>query len=116
MKVLTLGTYDAILGMDWLEEHSPMTMDWRACFIEIPTPAGPLRLVGHNAASTMCETINNIQLQGLCSKGAISHVIHLCMVEPTAEPSAPTPDCIQQVLNDFPDVFAEPTGLPPWRD
>lgn len=27
MKVLALGTYDAILGMDWLEEHGPMTVD-----------------------------------------------------------------------------------------
>ena len=29
MKVLELGTYDAILGMDWLEQNSPMTVDWK---------------------------------------------------------------------------------------
>ena len=28
MRVLNLGAYDAILGMDWLKKHSPMVTDW----------------------------------------------------------------------------------------
>ena len=28
MRVLDLSTYDAILGFDWLETHSPMQCDW----------------------------------------------------------------------------------------
>lgn len=92
-----------------------MIVDWCAHFIKIPMPAGPLRLVGHDASLTSCESINNIQLHGLCSKGAISHLVHLCVVVPATESSAPTPACIQQVLDEFPDVFAEPTGLPPRR-
>lgn len=27
LKILPLGTYDVILGMDWLESHSPMQVD-----------------------------------------------------------------------------------------
>lgn len=27
-RILPLGNYDAILGMDWLEMHSPMKIDW----------------------------------------------------------------------------------------
>ena len=115
LKVLTLGNYDAILGMDWLEEHSPMVVEWRARFIEIPTPAGPLRLTGQDASSTRCESINFVQLQGLCSQGSVSHIIHLCVVAPDAETTTPIPDCIQKVIEEFPDIFAEPTGLPPRR-
>ncbi|XP_048570454.1 uncharacterized protein LOC125551359 [Triticum urartu] len=111
LKVLPLGTYDAILGMGWLEEHSPMTVDWRARFIETITLAGPIRLNGHDAASVVCETINSIQLQSLCSNGAVSHIIHLCMIAPE-ESTAPVPDCIQKVVDDFADVFSEPKGLP----
>ena len=40
MKILTLSTYDVILGMDWLEAHIPMTIDWRAKFIQFATPGG----------------------------------------------------------------------------
>lgn len=115
LKVLELGTYDAILGMDWLEEHSPMVVDWRARFIEIPTLAGPLRLVGHDASATTYESINTIQQQGLCSRGAILHVVHLCMAAPAQAATTPIPGCIQRVLDEFPDDFIEPTGLPPWR-
>lgn len=28
MRVLNLGVYDAVLGVDWLAEHSPMHCDW----------------------------------------------------------------------------------------
>uniref|UniRef100_A0A453T3Y2 Uncharacterized protein n=1 Tax=Aegilops tauschii subsp. strangulata TaxID=200361 RepID=A0A453T3Y2_AEGTS len=42
-------------------------------------------------------------------------VVHLCMVAPAPESSTPVPDCIQRVLDEFPDVFTEPTGLPPRR-
>ena len=82
LKVLALGTYDVILGMDWLEEHNLMQIDWRARFIEIPTPAGPLRLMGHDAASTSCQAINSLQLQNPCSNGSITHVIHIYVVAP----------------------------------
>ena len=62
MKVRALGTNDAILGMDWLEEHSPMTVDWRAKLIEIPSSEGPIRLRGHEATSSTCTVINALQL------------------------------------------------------
>jgi hypothetical protein len=29
LKVLPLQCYDIILGMDWLEQHSPMVVDWK---------------------------------------------------------------------------------------
>lgn len=41
MKVLQLGAYDAILGMDWLEDHSPMNVDWRGKRLLISTASGP---------------------------------------------------------------------------
>ncbi|XBI16288.1 hypothetical protein VPH35_058570 [Triticum aestivum] len=34
LKVLPLGSYDIILGMDWLESHSPMQVDWVKRYIE----------------------------------------------------------------------------------
>lgn len=55
MKVLSLGTYDAILGMDWLEVHSPMTVDWTAKSAIINTQTGAVHIQGHPTAKTSLE-------------------------------------------------------------
>jgi hypothetical protein len=44
MRVLPLGAYDAVLGMDWLESHSPMTVDWVLKFMEVPCQGKMVRL------------------------------------------------------------------------
>jgi hypothetical protein len=44
MRVLPLGAYDAVLGLDWLESHSPMTVDWVLKFMEVPYQGKMVRL------------------------------------------------------------------------
>lgn len=34
--ILPLGSYDMIIGMDWLEALSPMKVDWRSRWMSIP--------------------------------------------------------------------------------
>ena len=48
LKNLPLGAFNAILGMDWLEEHNP-NIDWIGKSLTIETPAGAIRLQGHRA-------------------------------------------------------------------
>ena len=36
MRVLDLGGYDAVLGIDWLNKFSPMTCQWQEKWLEIP--------------------------------------------------------------------------------
>lgn len=116
MKILSLGTYDAILGMDWLEVHSPMAVDWKKKTLVLSTSSRPIFLQGHGSAST-CSTINSAQLLALYHAGALSHAVQLCLVQEdtTDTDQSPIPDCIQQVLLEFKDLFQEPKGLPPWR-
>lgn len=83
MKILPLRTYNAILGMDWLESHNPMTVDWKGKSLVLTTPAGPAFLRG-DASSVQFLQINSVQ-----------------MME------------IQAVLMEFDDIFQEPTELPP---
>jgi hypothetical protein len=33
-KIIDIGAYDLFLGMDWLEQFSPMTCDWMTKWIE----------------------------------------------------------------------------------
>lgn len=115
MKVLALGTYDAILGMDWLKAHSPMQVDWRAKCLEFSTSEGTVCLRGHESNSTDCFMINSIQLQSLCKQQAITHIVQICATTEEATFNSPVPEIVQQVIDAFPDVFGEPTGLPPRR-
>ena len=107
--------YDAILGMDWLEEHSPMTVDWKAKHIAIPSDQGPISLKGHDAKSTECLLINNLQLQGLCNNYAVAYIVQLHAIPSNGEPNDATPECIKEILAEFEDVFGEPSELPPRR-
>jgi predicted aspartyl protease len=36
LRVLPMSSYDMILGMDWLEQHSPMRVHWRQKWLDIP--------------------------------------------------------------------------------
>jgi hypothetical protein len=36
LRVLPLAAYDVIIGMDWLEQHSPMKVHWKEKWMEIP--------------------------------------------------------------------------------
>ena len=112
MKVLSHGTYDAILGMDWLEQNSPMTVDWKGKHIAIPSPSGVVHIHGHPSTSS-CPVINSLQLDSLCRQGAVSHMVRLYQVTlGDGEEQDVTPECIQAVLDQYQDVFGEPEGLP----
>lgn len=43
-KVISLGVYYAILGMDWLKQHSPMYIDWEAHHLSVTTTQGAVEL------------------------------------------------------------------------
>uniref|UniRef100_A0A453DDL0 Reverse transcriptase domain-containing protein n=1 Tax=Aegilops tauschii subsp. strangulata TaxID=200361 RepID=A0A453DDL0_AEGTS len=43
-KLLSLGAYDAILGMDWLRKHSPMHIDWEAQQMSVTAEGGLIEL------------------------------------------------------------------------
>lgn len=43
-RVIELAAYDLILGMDWLEQFSPMTCDWLAKWIEFKHNGQMVRL------------------------------------------------------------------------
>ena len=46
MRVLELGGYDAVLGMEWLQSYSPMMVDWMGKSLQIPHKTGTVTLQG----------------------------------------------------------------------
>jgi hypothetical protein len=118
MRVLDLGAYHAILGMDWLKRHSPMTTDWNKKFLSFPHEGKQVTLQG--IQSSGATSVREIPVEQLAKwvKGndiwamAVVHMdeakIHTMSVQ--------TPDQVQQVLTEFQAVFAEPISVPPARE
>lgn len=121
MRVLPLGAYDAVLGMDWLESHSPMTVDWILKFMEVPSQGKMVRLQGElpqQQRQLAMMTIDDVQKS---FKGNDLWAIALVdfSADTTSSTSAPDtksiPPDLKHLLDEFSDVFQDPKSLPPHR-
>jgi hypothetical protein len=63
MRVLELGGYDAVLGMDWLKSHSPMTVDWFGKTLKIPHNGSEAHMVGIEPSSSLSLALNSITVE-----------------------------------------------------
>ncbi|CAN6166876.1 unnamed protein product [Urochloa humidicola] len=100
LKLLNLGAYDMILGLDWLELFSPMKVHWKHRWMAIP----------YNGTTTMLYGEQPVFPEG--------SVVQVCTVEISVEETveAALPPPVQALLEEFAIIFAVPDGLPPSRD
>ncbi|XP_021317789.1 uncharacterized protein LOC110435983 [Sorghum bicolor] len=99
-RVLPLGSYDIILGMDWLEAFSPMKVNWRNKWMSISYGSGSVLLHGLGDVSENCSSVMVFSI----SSDAVDQPTH------TVHPQ------VQSILDEFSQLFAEPSTLPPRRD
>jgi hypothetical protein len=114
LKVLNLGSYDIILGMDWLMAHSPMQVDWVNKLLTVSWRKESITLQGILSETEQCSQLSSQQFLELKDRQAISHLIQLCTLSESSNKEQ-IPVEIQQVLAEFGQVFEEPSGLPPSR-
>jgi hypothetical protein len=100
LKILPLAVYDIILGMDWLEQFSPMEVHWCQKWMLIPYQGEP------------------ILLQGLSKGVEEKFLIHVTEVDDSSiNTSAPElPSAITALLQQFAGVMSPPVELPPVRN
>lgn len=99
LKILPLDSYDLILGMDWLEQYSPMNIRWKSKWLSLPYQG------------------TTIVLQGLTSPPSTDLVFQLLAVDSPESSDTPTPlpAEIAALIHEFPGVFTAPSSLPPAR-
>ncbi|KAM0865713.1 hypothetical protein ACQ4PT_043087 [Festuca glaucescens] len=114
LKILPLGSFDAILGMDWLEQHNP-DIDWVMKTLQISGPEGVIHLQGHRRFGAQCSAISVTELANICRQGSAAHLIHVYALDGEVYVEEITPPEIQAIIAQFPEVFAEPSALPPRR-
>jgi hypothetical protein len=114
LRILPLGTFDAILGYQWLRQHSPMECDWVNKVLQFKDEDQQVTLYGDgNQASSQVELVSALQVQKWISG---NDVWSLVLVEKVQEEQHETVDAdIQGLLKEFVDIFTVPTQLPPAR-
>jgi hypothetical protein len=122
MRLLELGAYDAIIGMDWLELFDPMICRWKRKAISFTYKGQDILLQG--VLPKAQQSIHALELNKLQTWLAGNEVWSLALLEPVVAATPPSvhnsitsvPGEVQQLLHEFQDVFQEPTSLPPHRE
>ena len=112
LNVLPLGSYDVLIGMDWLEAHR-VKIDCYNNTFECMDEEGNPRVVKDIPKDISMRHISAIQLKKFCRKGFQLYAAHI--LEPIGDETPRLED--YKVLQEFKDVFPdEIPGLPPKRD
>ncbi|WVZ62139.1 hypothetical protein U9M48_011919 [Paspalum notatum var. saurae] len=118
MRVLDIGAYDAILGFDWLQKHSPMQCDWATRTLNFSQQGQSIHLQGVPCPPLKLSAISGEQLSKWCSGNEVwaLAVVNLSHSSSASSP-VPTqiPTDVQTVLQQYHDIFEEPHTLPPSR-
>jgi hypothetical protein len=117
LRVLSLGCYDIILGMDWLEEMGDMNISWVHKSMKFHYNGISVHLQGIQSPTLVstCQAVSLSQLQGMEQAGSILHMVVVCAVE-QVQPTDIIPSTVQILLQEFAPVFEEPHGLPLERE
>jgi len=115
-KILPLDYYDAILGMEWLQMFSPMNIEWKEKWLSFQYQGTQITLHGIKDTSCAAPEITVNQLLGMEKSQSIWGMVQLFNIAPdSVQQPAAIPFQIQQLVDSFQDLFAEPTGVPPIR-
>uniref|UniRef100_A0ACD5TFA2 Uncharacterized protein n=1 Tax=Avena sativa TaxID=4498 RepID=A0ACD5TFA2_AVESA len=117
-KVLPLGSYDIILGFDWLTKHSPMKVHWGNQIMSFEMDGRTVSLSGVKPDASNCKQVSVEQLHSLLQNSRVAQVVQLCLMQPDQQSKITPeslPEPIQHLLTEFQALFAEPSDLPPQR-
>ncbi|GKC31425.1 putative reverse transcriptase domain-containing protein, partial [Tanacetum coccineum] len=111
-----LGSFDVIVGMDWMAEHRAEVVCYEK-YIRVPYGNDMLIIQGERSGvknKSRLEVISSIRTQGYIDKGCQVFLVQMMKKEETEASEKRIEDV--PVVRDFPEVFPEDLpGLPPTR-
>ena len=113
------GGSDLILGVDWLKQFNPITLDYVYFKITLLRDELPITLQGDTNEGTL-HTITGKQMGKLLQKSRGTTQGYICMMMATPQhtnksQATPIPSQLKALLSSYNSVFTEPKGLPPIR-
>jgi len=76
-RILPLQCYDAILGMDWLEQFSPMEVQWAQKWLSFSHAGKKIQLYGLTGSINSLLPLSGDQLNGIMKKDEIWCAVQL---------------------------------------
>ncbi|XP_012848349.1 PREDICTED: uncharacterized protein LOC105968265 [Erythranthe guttata] len=113
LRLLTLKGFHIVLGCDWLWENSPVKFDYKRRFVK-------LKRGDHKVVITAKEEYGDGSLLTVCSEmnretvGSPSLSGQFCTIQTNSD-LMEVPENIQELLEEYAELFVEPQGLPPIR-
>jgi hypothetical protein len=107
-KVLPLGGYDVIIGMDWLQARNPMGLDWLGKRMAFWNSGKLVLLTGVRSKLDSCKEVDPQVLTSMLQQAMVANVVQVQALEEEGSASTELPPTIAQVLTEFEQVFAEP--------
>ena len=112
LNVLPLGSYDLLIGMDWLEQHRVILNCYDKTFTCLNSDGKPVSVKGIPRKTTIRQ-ISALQLKRAVRKGCQAYVVTINNEENLNKTDKLKWEDIS-VLREYVDVFPEETlGLPP---
>jgi hypothetical protein len=111
LNILPLGSYDCLIGMDWLDQHHALLDCHNKAFTCLDEERKLRKVQGVPREVTIREILA-LQLKKCYRKGCQIFAAHM---EETPRDKMPNLED-HVVLEEFEDVFREVPGLPPKRD
>ena len=115
LRVLDLKEYDVILGCDWLYKHSPFALNLKTREFLITLEDDTLLSLKDCTSQDAYTEVATEQMNKLLNKGISGFILHLNSLSLQA-PHSSAPPAISALLQQYSEVFQEPTTLPPHRD
>jgi hypothetical protein len=115
-KILPLKGYDMVLGANWLKHHGPNYTDWENRSIAIIVQGNWFTIFDRASNHT-----NSVISAKACSKlvltGTQAFLIRIATEDThnTDTGKQQTSNPVSDIIEEFADIFADPTGLPPSR-
>ncbi|XP_074298103.1 uncharacterized protein LOC141628919 [Silene latifolia] len=114
VMVVPLGGCEMVLGIQWLASLGPVSWDFKELRMEFLYREKKVVLRGVKGGN--CYWLNGEKMRKNCMNGQIFAL----QVQPAENTSTglnhmTSSEVIEEVLKEFPDVFEEPTTLPPHR-
>jgi hypothetical protein len=114
MRVLPISAFDAILGYDWLQNHSSMECDWKANILSFMDENVLVVFKGDEGEDSMM--LHQISVSQLHKWEKANEVWTFVLVETCVEQQTHIQHAdMHCVLIEFRDLFTVPNQLPPSR-